>query len=77
MIAQKNRNMLECQQQGGAVSAGMVCICNHAAVRRQRGCAPSNVVSHPRRLEVQQHGCEHLRMPSYHWSRRASIEPSY
>jgi len=35
MIAQKDRNVSECQQQGGAVSAGMVCICNDSACGTQ------------------------------------------
>jgi len=45
------------------------------AVHRWWGYAPSNAVSHPKRLELQQHGCEHLRMLGYHWSQYASSEP--
>ena len=35
------------------------------AVRRRWGYAPSSAVSYSRRIEVQQHGCEHLRQLSY------------
>jgi hypothetical protein len=45
------------------------------AVRRRWGYAPSSAVSHPRRFEVQQHGCELLRLLSYLWSHCASNEP--